>query len=141
MCPPLPRVCRNSEAPSLPTGLCGSPPMLSAMPPAMWVSVSPLNHEADHHLCLNLPPSIHGPHGPPHPPHPFPHFPSSLAQPELRAVSLQTSCASIPSSILRTCRRSPSTSWCATWTPPVSRWGRHSFLRGRYQENPAPSFL
>lgn len=71
---------------------------------------------------------------------PSPHSPGPLAQPELRAVSLQTSCASIPSSILRTCRRSPNISWCATWTPRVSRWGRHSFLRGRYWERPPPAF-
>lgn len=38
---------------------------------------SPLNHEADHHLCLDLPPSIHGPHWPAHP-LPFPPLPRSL---------------------------------------------------------------
>lgn len=52
---------------------------------------------------------------------------------------MQTSSASTPSSTSRTCRRSRSTSWCATWTPPVSRWGRRSFLRGRCWE-PLPAF-
>uniref|UniRef100_A0A8I3MKZ5 NDRG family member 4 n=1 Tax=Canis lupus familiaris TaxID=9615 RepID=A0A8I3MKZ5_CANLF len=66
------------------------------------------------------------------PPHPF-------AEPPLRSVSLQTSCASIPSSTSRTCRRSPSTLWCATWMPLVSRWGRHSFPRGRYLGAPPPN--
>ncbi|KAH0501293.1 Protein NDRG4 [Microtus ochrogaster] len=56
----------------------------------------------------------------------------------LRGVSLQTSCASTPSSTLRTCRRSPNTLWCATWMPLGSRWGRLSSLRGRY---PRVSFL
>lgn len=125
--PPLPRISRNSEAPpSLPTEPRRSPLMLSSVPLAIWVLVSPLNHEADH-LCLDLPFSIHGPPCPP-----------LLAQPQLRALSLQTSCASIPSSTLRTCRRSPSTSWCVTWMPPVSRWGPRSFLRGRYPERPTP---
>lgn len=95
------------------------------MPLTLWGLVSPLNPEADHH-CLNLPLSIRGP-------------PSLPCSAQLSAVSLQTSCASIPSSTLRTCRRSPSTLWCATWMPPASRWGRHNFLRGRYLE-PPPAF-
>ena len=43
---------------------------------------------------------------------------------------LQTSCASTRSSTMKTCRRSPSTSWSATSTPRDSRLERHSCHRG-----------
>lgn len=50
-------------------------------------------------------------------------FPSPVAAP-------QTSCASIASSIMRTCRRSPSTLWFVMLMPQDSRLERHNCHRG-----------
>lgn len=45
-------------------------------------------------------------------------------------AALQTSCASTASSIMRTCRRSPSTLWFVMLMPQDSRLERHSCHRG-----------
>lgn len=118
LCLESPRAVRP---PSLPVGPHRSLRPLSFVPLVIWASVSLLEHEADHSASPCLP---------------GPRAPLPLCSAQLRGVSLQTSCASTPSSTSRTCRRSPSTSWCATWMPPGSRWGRRSFLRGRYPGAP-----